>query len=293
MAVAAVVAVTLLTWAVLIVSTLSADRGALTSAPVATIRIDASESVAARLERRQRALDALVQKHFGDEAEADLPITARATGPLAHVEQQQVMFARTLAAAADERARRAEQSLRKLGLNPRAMTKGAAMGGPLIPVDSDEALDMLASSLARLERLEQALSRVPTSQPTLPMTLSSGFGIRSDPLLGTAALHAGMDVTGGHGQAIRAAAPGRVVHVGPNGAYGKLVTLDHGNGVETRYGHLSGFAVGLGDRVARGETIARMGNTGRSTGTHLHFEVRVHGRAVNPRKFLNADLAID
>nr|WP_246350640.1 M23 family metallopeptidase [Sphingobium boeckii] len=98
-----------------------------------------------------------------------------------------------------------------------------------------------------------------------------------------------MDVGGYNGQPIFAASAGRVTFVGQQNGYGNLVVVDHGHGLETRYGHLSGFNAKVGDVVKRGQQVARMGSTGRSTGTHLHFEVRVQGRAINPRPFLEAN----
>jgi murein DD-endopeptidase MepM/ murein hydrolase activator NlpD len=108
-----------------------------------------------------------------------------------------------------------------------------------------------------------------------------------------AAFHAGLDFTGSYGQPIRAAAAGTVAYVGQRSGYGNVVEIDHGNGLMTRYAHLSGFDVRPGAKITRGQAIARMGSTGRSTGTHLHFEVRVGGNPVNPRRFLAAAPDID
>ncbi len=117
---------------------------------------------------------------------------------------------------------------------------------------------------------------------------TSSYGVRRDPFNGLPAFHAGIDFPGSYGQPIIAAAAGKVSFVGQQPGYGNVVEIDHGNGILTRYAHLSRFGAKVGDKVARGQPIARMGSTGRSTGTHLHFEVRVHGNAVNPRRFLEA-----
>lgn len=254
------------------------------------------DGLAARIERRQQTLDALVTRYFGDVAQtgeapaAALGAAIPEAAPLARAEQRQLAFADRLATAAAARSTEAEQAIRRFGLNPAALVGARrGMGGPLFALPQDTSFDRLARSLGRLDRVEKALVAIPNAAPTSPMSLSSGFGYRADPFTGGGALHAGIDVTGAHGQAVRAAASGRVVHVGPSSGYGLLVTIDHGQGIETRYGHLSGFAVKMGDRVTRGSPIARMGNTGRSTGTHLHFEVRVHGRAINPRPFLGGN----
>lgn len=265
------------------------------------------DGLAARLEQRQKSLDQMVRRYFGETVEAaPAAATGRKTSalapeaaPLAAIEQQQTAFAERLTMAAAMRAQEAEQAIRGFGLNPRTLARApqrnAAMGGPFIPFrrgaapDKGTPLARLAQSLQRLDAMERTLLAIPSTAPAHPMTLSSGFGYRSDPFNGGAALHAGLDVTGHHGQPILAAAAGRVVVAGRQAGYGNLVIIDHGHGLETRYGHLSGFDVKRGDIVTRGQKIARMGSTGRSTGTHLHFEVRTHGRAINPRPFLEAD----
>lgn len=116
--------------------------------------------------------------------------------------------------------------------------------------------------------------------------LSSGFGHRSDPIHGTRAMHAGIDIPGALGTPVQASTSGVVRFAGSAGGYGQMIELDHGNGLSTRYGHLSRLLVQPGARIAQGETIALMGSTGRSTGSHLHFEVRMGGRAVNPLAYL-------
>ncbi|MDE1999826.1 MAG: M23 family metallopeptidase, partial [Burkholderiales bacterium] len=184
-----------------------------------------------------------------------------------------------------------------------APTKPAsgAMGGPsvsttsadlLTSVDGIQALgdretDLLTLIESRLfeKRLEARL--IPSSPPVDGPT-SSGFGFRSDPFTHRTALHTGLDFPGPIGTPIMAAAGGVVLYAGPHPEYGQLVELDHGNGLVTRYGHVSKFWVKQGDLVRRGQKIAEMGSTGRSTGPHLHFEVLVEGVQQNPAKFLTA-----
>ncbi|RJF90485.1 M23 family metallopeptidase [Sphingomonas cavernae] len=268
------------------------------------------DGIADRLEKRQQVLDRMVEGYFGSVKASATPPPAPAAdaakisatipeaAPLARIEQRQLAFAETLTMAATMRAQQAEQAIRRYGLNPKALSgaRPIAMGGPYIPVKGagprslrDLQLARLATSLRRLDLMERTLLAIPNSAPTAPMALTSGFGYRADPFTGGGALHAGLDFSGHNGQPIAAAAAGRVTHAGPAAGYGNLVTIDHGHGIETRYGHLSGFDVKVGDVVARGEQVARMGNTGRSTGTHLHFEVRVRGQAMNPRPFLEAN----
>jgi murein DD-endopeptidase MepM/ murein hydrolase activator NlpD len=124
--------------------------------------------------------------------------------------------------------------------------------------------------------------------PVKDYRYTSSFGFRYDPFTGGSAMHAGVDMAGAHGEPIYAAASGTVLQAGRSGGYGNLVELSHGKGIDTRYGHLSAILVKPGDHVEKGQLIGRMGSTGRSTGTHLHYEVRVDGQAVNPRPFLEA-----
>jgi murein DD-endopeptidase MepM/ murein hydrolase activator NlpD len=143
--------------------------------------------------------------------------------------------------------------------------------------------------LDRMQAMENALAGIPTSMPAAVGLMSSGFGYRSDPFTGGGAMHSGLDFKGPIGTPILAAADGKVTFAGWQGGYGNTVEITHSNGLVTRYAHMSGFAVSLGQDVARGVQIGRMGSTGRSTGSHLHFEVRTNGAAINPMKFLEAN----
>lgn len=151
----------------------------------------------------------------------------------------------------------------------------------------DRETDLLTLIESRLfeKRLEARL--IPSSPPVNGPT-SSGFGFRSDPFTHRTALHTGLDFPGPIGTPVMAAAGGVVLYAGPHPEYGQLVELDHGNGLVTRYGHVSKFWVKQGDLVRRGQKIAEIGSTGRSTGPHLHFEVLVEGVQQNPAKFLTA-----
>ena len=116
--------------------------------------------------------------------------------------------------------------------------------------------------------------------------LTSTMGRRTDPMTGGEDYHPGLDIAGDKGQSVFATAAGIVTHAGRQGAYGNLIVIDHGFGLETRYGHLSGFQVHQGDHVQRGDLIGRLGSTGRATGNHLHYEVLANGRLLNPLKLL-------
>jgi murein DD-endopeptidase MepM/ murein hydrolase activator NlpD len=116
--------------------------------------------------------------------------------------------------------------------------------------------------------------------------LSSGMGNRRDPVTGGADFHPGLDIAGEKGQPVYATAAGRVTQAGYSGAYGNLIVVDHGFGLETKYGHLSRFNVKKGQQVSRGDVIGQVGSTGRATGNHLHYEVRANGRLLNPLQLL-------
>jgi murein DD-endopeptidase MepM/ murein hydrolase activator NlpD len=121
--------------------------------------------------------------------------------------------------------------------------------------------------------------------------VTGSFGERIDPFNGEGAFHSGVDIGSTYGKQIIAPADGVVVATETLGGYGKAILIDHGNGISTRYGHLSGFAVTAGQRVQRGDLIGYVGESGRSTGPHLHYEVRINGTPVNPYKYLRMTLA--
>jgi murein DD-endopeptidase MepM/ murein hydrolase activator NlpD len=135
---------------------------------------------------------------------------------------------------------------------------------------------------------DQGSMSVPSMKPVANLQFTSLYGVRSDPFRGTAAMHAGVDIPGPVGTPIYATADGVVGRSGWVGAYGNLVEIEHGRGLQTRYGHLSKITVAPGTRVTRGQVIGMMGSTGRSTGSHLHYEVRMDGRAVNPVPYLDS-----
>jgi murein DD-endopeptidase MepM/ murein hydrolase activator NlpD len=294
---------------------------AASEARIAKYRDNVAET-AADLEDRQEQLEEWSKVHFGVEPAAVTPeigteaaVPAAEKAPLkisamidpnlppeaqilARLEARQEDFATRLLTAVNERASKAEGAVAKLGMNPAALVRNAAAGrgGPFIPYRSHsgrasslgKSFAALESALFRMEVLERTLVAIPSGQPANVLMLSSSFGYRSDPFTGAGAMHSGLDFPGPIGTPILAAAPGRVVYVGPKSGYGNVVEVDHGQGILTRYAHLSGFTSTVGAQVAAGQQIAKMGSTGRSTGSHLHFEVRLNGVAVNPRRFLEA-----
>ena len=165
-------------------------------------------------------------------------------------------------------------------------------GGPLVPAagrNAGRAVERYAAAeVDRLRRMQHVLLAVPLAAPMAEYKLNSGFGYRRDPMRRRGALHTGIDLGGPRNAPVRATAPGTVVEAGRSGAYGIMVVIDHGLGIETRYAHLSRALVRVGDRVAVGRTVGLMGRTGRATGPHLHYEIRSDGRPLNPRPFLEA-----
>jgi murein DD-endopeptidase MepM/ murein hydrolase activator NlpD len=187
-----------------------------------------------------------------------------------------------------------------------AVVKNRAMGGgsrgtavlrPLAALQSPEnTFGLLRELLAGLEsRLSLVRSDVDRRNALAAATpsiwpahgwLSSTVGPRHDPITGERDFHEGLDISADRGSAVYATADGTVTHAAAEGGYGNLVVLDHGYGLETRYGHLSRYRVRVGDQVKRGDVVGLVGSTGRSTGYHLHYEVRVNGRLLNPLKLL-------
>ena len=208
-----------------------------------------------------------------------------------------------LAAATEQRVNEIEQRQQLLAamlsgedeIDPavlRRLTSSSAqgVGGPLEPVGgSDATFKQLFTSWKKLDSISQGAIAVPSDKPVRTAAFTSGYGIRSDPFRGAAAMHAGLDLAGPLGTPIYATADGVVSSAGfNNGGYGNLVKLDHGRGIETRYAHMSAILVSPGQRVVRGQQVGRMGSTGRSTGSHLHYEVRIDARAVNPIPFMKS-----
>jgi len=204
--------------------------------------------------------------------------------------------------AAERGAARDAAIVAETGLDPSKLSapREGGVGGPYIPVEMDANEPALDPALARVvrdvataRRLKALMSFVPLRMPLLgEPSLTSSFGYRVDPFLGRLALHPGVDLAEAEGSEIHAAAAGRVVHAGPAGGYGIMVEIDHGNGLATRYAHMSEALVEEGAPVDKGTVLGRIGSTGRSTGPHLHYEVRVDGEPVDPVRYLRAGAAL-
>lgn len=191
---------------------------------------------------------------------------------------------------ADKKAEKTQSS------NPAAKeAPSAAQGGPYMPMDAIAGIvereKVLFDNIERLMLLERIVNALPLGSPMRGAEAKSGFGQRLDPFTGRLAFHSGMDLAGRNQARVYSSAPGKVVSAGRDGAYGLAVDVDHGLGLLTRYGHLSSVSVKAGDSVKRGQLIGQQGNTGRSTGPHLHYEVRYFGKPLNPRNFISQDFA--
>ena len=162
----------------------------------------------------------------------------------------------------------------------------ATSDADMVEVQADQQFRSLFATWKQLDAVEQPGIAIPSAQPTDHLVYTSNYGVRSDPFTHAAKMHAGVDIPGTIGTPIYATADGFVGRAERSGGYGNLIELEHGKGIATRYGHLSKILVNPGDRIRRGQLIALMGSTGRSTGSHLHYEVRMDGHAVNPVPFL-------
>jgi murein DD-endopeptidase MepM/ murein hydrolase activator NlpD len=215
--------------------------------------------------------------------------------PLKAVEVRQLVLVDQALGAAQAKMRATEAMIRKLGLNPRRFAaasdwRASAVGGPFVPAteELEPRFTDFYASWRRLEDMEAGMASIPALVPVKDYRLSSRYGRRYDPFNGRMAQHAGLDLAGSRGEPIYATADGRIVRAGPMSGYGTMAEINHGKGMSTRYGHMTQVLVKAGQRVKQGDMIGRMGSTGRSTGTHLHYEIRVDGRAINPKPFIDA-----
>lgn len=283
---------------------LVADRTARLTTAVA--QLEAAEGgvgqLAQDVERRHQALAMVVAEMQGKPA-GPLP-AAGVSDPLLRVQAVSADQERLLDQAesvAKTRAERLRLAFKMAGISPSAFTPRAAAGGPLVEsrdpralaavldVDEDFArrVQRASANLAEMRTLSAAAERLPIQSPAGGYRTSS-FGVRFDPFTARPAFHAGVDFAGGLMSPVNAAGPGVVSYAGVRSGYGNTVEIDHGSGLKTRYAHLHRISVSPGQRVAVGQRLGGMGSTGRSTGTHLHYEVWVNGRAQNPDRFLKA-----
>ena len=258
------------------------------SAAVAPTLPSATEARARQIEQRQALIEAALSGRKLDASTLAAANGSVGIGPLARVETAQLQQAALVARALDVRYQVTAAELQRLGLTPARLGQ-TGEGGPFESVKADPTFKALFSSWKKLDSLQDGVIAVPSEKPVRTAAFTSGFGVRSDPFAARAAMHPGIDLAGPIGTPIYATADGTVLRAGWNaGGYGNLVEIDHGKGIATRYGHMSVVLVSAGQHITRGQQIGRMGSTGRSTGSHLHYEVRIDGRPVNPIPFMKS-----
>ena len=235
-------------------------------------------------------------------------VLVRLQNSLDLVERQQMAALNAAQDGVESRMRRMRGVVSDLGLDlaqlesaaRRGGAHDAGVGGPFVPVKLSPNADAFEKQLyrinvdrAEMDLLNRTLALVPYRKPVVgEVEFTSGFGVRSDPFLGRPAMHTGLDFRAAIGDPVRATANGKVVSAGWSGGYGRMVEIDHGNGLSTRYGHLSEINVKVGEIVKIGQVVGQVGSTGRSTGPHLHYETRIDGEAVDPQKFLRAGVRL-
>jgi murein DD-endopeptidase MepM/ murein hydrolase activator NlpD len=222
------------------------------------------------------------------------------------IERTQLSDIAVLGTVAQKTAAKLRGVLAETGLEtdhlklPAKVKTDGGVGGPFIPLRPDagkspfdRAVLELQDDLLDTDRIQRLLPYLPLRQPlTGQLQVTSPFGTRIDPFFGRLALHPGVDLRQAYGSPVFATAAGRVTIAAPDGGYGNLVEIDHRNGLVTRYGHLSTILVTDGQEVAAGEVVGKLGSTGRSTGPHLHYEVRIDGEPVDPMRFLRAGMKL-
>lgn len=258
----------------------------------------------ARLESRTTALASLLKPGELAKTAGLGNVLTRMQLSLDGVEGRQMAALNSLEETFESRMRRMRGLFSDLGLDLADMETTApsqsGVGGPFVPVRPannagpfERQLYRINLTRSQIDRLNRTLAVVPYRKPVIgQVEFSSGFGVRSDPFLGRPAMHTGLDFRASSGDPVRATAYGKVVAAGWQGGYGRMVEIDHGNTLSTRYGHLSEINVKVGDIIRIGQVIGAVGSTGRSTGPHLHYETRIDGDAVDPQKFLRAGVRL-
>ena len=211
---------------------------------------------------------------------------------LEHIEEQQINRIQSLAQNTSRKTAEITRILKGSQLPAPRIDNTTAVGGPFIAADDNQAFDYSLRGLDQaLQQFDQVLNHIdvlPIKNPVVGAKISSHYGHRRDPFLKRRAFHAGMDFKAKTGTRVYAAAKGEVIKAGWSGGYGRMVEIDHGNGTTTRYAHLSRISVKKGQHVSPDMSIGRVGSSGRSTGPHLHYEIRRYGKAVNPARYINA-----
>jgi murein DD-endopeptidase MepM/ murein hydrolase activator NlpD len=238
------------------------------------------------------AIAPVVIEDTGSEEKADLFDSLGAS--LAAIETEQLMSIEALTSETFETADMIREALGEAGLAVDVAfgSDEAGVGGPLVSTDEESAFEErvreLEEALGNLEALKASARDYPIFNPAPGQAVSSSFGVRRDPFLRRPAMHAGIDFRAKSGTPVLVTGAGKVIRAGWAGGYGRLIEIDHGNGWSTRYAHLSRIDVKVGETLSTGDAIGAVGSTGRSTGPHLHYEIRRHGKATDPLRFLKA-----
>jgi murein DD-endopeptidase MepM/ murein hydrolase activator NlpD len=232
----------------------------------------------------------------------DVPVPLRLEAmstSLEHMERGQMVAVASLAEATRARTSRLSSAISEAGLSVDKFSPPAqknAVGGPFIPIREEPDASPFEKKLVALQKEVLLADRLTRVMPYLPlrrpldgkMEVTSPFGQRVDPFMGRMALHSGLDLRDDYGAPVHVTAGGTVTNAGWSGGYGNMVEVQHGNGLSTRYGHLASISVTDGQEIKAGAVVGRLGSTGRSTGPHLHYEVRINDEPVDPVRFLRA-----
>ena len=256
------------------------------------------ENSAAPIEQTSALGYVPLRENIADRADR---VFSKVTLSLKNIEKEQIAKISNLASGAADTADAISAILRRTGVDvasaSKPQTEPDGVGGPYVaPLANvgafDASLDELDAQLSRLESVRETARDLPFGNPAPGHSITSRYGNRIDPFLGRLALHAGIDFQAETGQDVKATGAGKVTIAGLSAGYGNMVEIDHGQGISTRYGHMSKILVKEGDTIAAGDIIGRAGSTGRSTGPHVHYEVRRNGDPIDPIHFLNAGMKL-
>lgn len=248
------------------------------------------ESVVAEVERRSVSLEQAQKAYIAQLGEAAEKEIARSKTAVAALGIDPSRFGKKIFEVASPAA---APSLDEFTL--RDVSGQSAMGGPLLPLPArtdtfDMTIGRVETTLENAIKARAVFRTLPIGRPISDKhELTSNFGARLDPFTRSLAQHSGVDFRAPAGTNIKAVAPGKVIEAGYNGGYGRMVEIDHGHGITTRYAHMSSISVSEGQRVEKGTVIGHVGSTGRSTGPHLHYEVRIDDDATDPMRFVKAE----
>ena len=237
---------------------------------------------------------AYVDDNMADRADM---LFSKVTHSLKNIEKEQLAHIQNLTADAAERTENIQRILANTGVKiPEKLAAAnfaadSAIGGPYVAPETaaefESSISELDLALDQFEKVKTFAQKLPFNNPAPGRQITSLFGNRVDPFLGKLAMHAGIDFRQKTGSDVRAPGAGVVINAGPFGGYGNMVEIDHGNGLVTRYAHASQILVKPGEVVRRGQEVALVGSTGRSTGPHLHFELWYNGISLDPQDYIS------